>query len=215
MSSQFNYELDERQIRLMMQDAEANCNDTLWQKFESMSSVQSKPSVSISNFAPNVNLGISRSIIVPILFIVLIGGLSAVLFSFVDFKKKEAIHKEVPFVAIPEVSKATTPINKPVTKPKLLAKSVAIDTIQAITTNSVITQPSVTILKEIPKEDLKITNPTPKIDSSISTEKKKVNSTPITIVKKKKPKNVILPTINTSTTTNLNEGVAEPELELK
>ena len=46
-------------------------------------------------------------------------------------------------------------------------------------------------------------------------EKKKNNTIHSAVIKKKKPKNVVLPTINTSTTTNLNEGVAEPELELK
>ena len=215
MSSQFNYELDERQIRLMMQDAESSASDTLWQKFESMSAGQSKTSVNMSYLVPNVNLGISRSIIVPILFIVLIGGLSAVLFSFVDFKKKEAIQKEVPFVAVPEISVTPTQVKKPITKPKLAIKPVVIDTIQTAVINTVAAQPSVAIVKEQPKEDLKITHTNPKNDSATLIEKKKDNTIQSAVIKKKKPKTVVLPTINTSTTTNLNEGIAEPELELK
>ena len=90
MSSQFSYELDERQIRLMMQDAELDYNEAMWHKFDEMSVTQARTSANIGNYIPSVNFGISRSIIVPVIFIVLIGGLSAMLFSFVDFKKKEA-----------------------------------------------------------------------------------------------------------------------------
>ena len=96
MSSQFSYELDERQIRILMQDAETNYNEALWDKFESIEPTSGckSSSVQIGNYIPKFNLSISRSIIVPVLFIILIGGLSAMLFSFVDFKKKESIDKE-------------------------------------------------------------------------------------------------------------------------
>ena len=127
MSSQFSYELDERQIRLMMQNAELDYNEAMWHKFDGMSVTQAKYSSTIGNYIPTINFGISRSIIVPVIFIVLIGGLSAMLFSFVDFKKKEAIEKEIPYVAKAE------PVSQPEvsSKPIIKSKSVATPSIAA------------------------------------------------------------------------------------
>jgi hypothetical protein len=65
MSSQFSYELDERQIRLMMQDAELDYNEAMWHKFDEMSATQARTSSNIGNYIPSINFGISRSIIVP------------------------------------------------------------------------------------------------------------------------------------------------------
>ena len=114
MSSQFSYELDERQIRLMMQDAELDYNEAMWHKFDEMSFTQARTSSNIGNYIPTINFGISRSIIVPVIFIVLIGGLSAMLFSFVDFKKKEAMDKEIPYMAKIEPSKQPEVSSKPI-----------------------------------------------------------------------------------------------------
>ena len=66
MSSQFSYELDERKIRILMQNAEINYNEALWNKFDELAATQSKSNQKISNYFPKINFGISRSIIVPI-----------------------------------------------------------------------------------------------------------------------------------------------------
>ena len=110
MSNQFSYELDERQIRILMQDAKSEHNELMWNRLEEMSNLSAKASIDISSHLPKINLSISRSIIVPVIFIFLIGGLSAMLFSFVDFKKKEPTVKEIPLV---ENSKKQTEIKKP------------------------------------------------------------------------------------------------------
>lgn len=113
MNSQFSYELDERQIRILMQSAELNFTEAAWQRFESTEKIVSHSK--IVKFVPNINLNfsINRSIVIPIFFVSLIGGMSILLFSFVDFKKKPEVITEKPLV-IPEptVHKTTTAENK-------------------------------------------------------------------------------------------------------
>lgn len=216
MSSQFSYELDERQIRILMQDAELNYNEALWDKFDELATTQSKTSNNFSNYIPTINFGISRSIIVPILFIVLIGGLSAMLFSFVDFKKKESIEKEIPYVATIIDTKKPVTNTKPVIKPKQTASV-------AVKTNSIVAQSSITVTHStvialapiIKKEEpikVTITKPKEEIVSNIESKKETI-LVPAKKKKKRKMKPEELPTINTST--SLNDGANEPDLELK
>lgn len=215
MSSQFSYELDERKIRLMMQDSELEYNEAMWHKFDEMSLSQSKSVSQIGNYIPTINFGVSRSVIVPIIFVILIGGLSAMLFSFVDFKKKEAIEKEIPYVAKIEEVKKPAAIVKPIAKIKPVETSslnavTAIDTNNSLTTNlanvavsNVIKEESAAVIAVKPKE----------VILSPTTELKKETLTP---VKKKAPRKIkteVLPTIIAPL--HLNDGANEPELELK
>jgi len=207
MSSQFSYELDERQIRILMQDAELDYNEALWHKFDELATSRSKSSHNMGNYIPKINFSISRSIIVPVLFIVLIGGLSAMLFSFVDFKKKQSIEKEIPLVANSEKNNKPITITKTVARPKQTDKIIA-KTNSIVVTNSV----STIIIPEIKKEEpVKVAEVKQK-ELIVPTVITKKESTPAPIKKKRKIKTEVLPTINTST--NLNEDVTEPELEL-
>ena len=220
MSSQFSYELDERQIRVMMQDAELDCNEALWNKFELLEpglECKSSSTIKIDNYIPKFNFGISRSVIVPIIFIVLIGGLSAMLFSFVDFKKKEVIDKEIPLVANPEnfkkpeieVAKIVSPVEVKKTPDTVITTSVAIPSKVEEPLKTTPAEPEVKKLK--PEKVLELTNV--EVAKPIATESKK--ETIVQPIKKKKKKKVVaeeLPTIKA--TTNLNEGVSEPELDL-
>ncbi|MCD6019850.1 MAG: hypothetical protein K0S53_2971 [Bacteroidetes bacterium] len=220
MSSQFSYELDERQIRIMMQDAELEGNDALWSKFESLTGTDTKSSVSIGQLVPSFNLSISRSIVVPVLFVALIGGLSAMLFSFVDFKKKESIDKETPLVANPDNFEKQEVIVEKTEKPKE-NKVIPVVKDSALNTETsaaiVTTSPAVISIPEVKKEEpVKTTEEKPKEVAVSTIEPKK--ETPIRTEKKKRTRKVrseILPTINATTTTNLNEGATEPELDLK
>lgn len=215
MSNQFSYDLDERQIRILMQDAELDYNEALWLKFDELATSQSKSSHNIGNYIPNINFSISRSIVVPILFIVLIGGLSAMLFSFVDFKKKQSIDKEIHLVANSEKIKEPVIITKEIIKPKevIVVKTssfVNSNSVSAITVPEIKKETPVKVAEVKPKE---ITEVKPKeiIDPTVIIKKESV-PTPIK-KKKKRLKPQDLPIINTST--NLNEGVSEQELELK
>jgi hypothetical protein len=225
MSSQFSYELDERQIKILMQDAELDGHEALWSKFESLepSANCKTTSVQIGNYIPKFNVSISRSVIVPVLFIVLIGGLSAMLFSFVDFKKKETIDKEIPLVANPENFKkpevTTAKLVKPVEVKTAPIATVAVNT--ASMTNTP-TTPTVTV-SEPKKEEMAKTAPITSVSAAVIKEsdnakvvsKNMSTQTTPTVIKKKKKKVAAeeLPTIKA--VTNLNEGVSEPELDLK
>jgi hypothetical protein len=225
MSSQFSYELDERQIKILMQDAELDGHEALWDKFELLEPNANckTASVQIGNYIPKFNVSISRSVIVPILFIVLIGGLSAMLFSFVDFKKKETIDKEIPLVANPENFKkpeaTTAKLVKPVEVKTAPIATVALNTASVINTP---TTPAVTV-SEPKKEEMAKTPPITSVSAAVIKESEnakvvsKNTSTQAipTIIKKKKKKVAAeeLPTIKA--VTNLNEGVSEPELDLK
>lgn len=220
MSSQFSYELDERQIRLMMQDAELDYNEALWHKFDEMSVGQAKSVSQIVNFVPKINIGISRSVIVPIIFIILIGGLSAMLFGFVDFKKKEAIENEIPYVAkvvpvIKPVVKAKTVIKPKISEPAVL-KTVPTDTSNSVKINVTNSVALVPVVKK--DEPVKLVEPKTSVEpSKNSTLSQQADAkTVVTPHKRKSTKKVkteVLPTINASL--NLNEGANEPELELK
>jgi hypothetical protein len=219
MSSQFSYDLDERQIRIMMQDAEADGNEVLWTKFESMATLETKSPVNIGHLLPSFNLSISRSIIVPVLFVVLIGGLSAMLFSFIDFRKKELIDKEIPLVANPENYKKKEVFVDKTEKPKVAKVLPAITTAtlnREITAKVVPTTPSATPMEK--KVEQKIVPPVekPKTNVVISVEPKNSNQHKV-IPRKKSPKvkSEVLPTINATTITNLNDESSEPELDLK
>jgi len=47
MSSQFSYDLDERQIRILMQDGEAPHNEVMWQKFDQLAKSETKNTIQI------------------------------------------------------------------------------------------------------------------------------------------------------------------------
>jgi cytoskeletal protein RodZ len=217
MSNQFSYELDERQIRILMQDAESDYNESLWNKYESIEPTTSckSTSVQIGNYIPKFNLSISRSIIVPVLFIILIGGLSAMLFSFVDFKKKENIDKEIPLVANPENFKKPEVTTAKVIKPseaKINPAKTIVASTPTINTSPTATT-AITIAETKQPEPVKIVESTPKEKTQPTAEVKK-EAVPVVIKKKtkKKIKAEELPTIKA--VTNLNEGVNEPELDL-
>ncbi len=216
MSSQFSYELDERQIKILMQSGEVDYTETAWQRFDSNVSKEVISSTSISGFSPKLNFGISRSIVVPILFVGLIGGLSVLLFSFVDFKKKEEVATEVPLkITPPEVKKPEEN-----TKQAIVTKTTPVKTVK----DSVpVPTPSVqTVIKEpvTPVTETKKPEPAP-VKETITTAKVVSNpkpevKEPVVPHKKKKRRRMSseeLPSI--STPVNLSSGSSEPELELK
>lgn len=212
MSNQFSYELDERQIRILMQNAELEYDESAWQKFSAIPVVDHKQSLSV--VIPKINIGISRSVIVPIFFILMIGGLSALLFSFVDFKKKEEVVNEIPLTK-PTITKKIIPPAPVVSKPIVIV-TVAKDTV--VTTTAIKELPVVTKKTEqVPKTIEPITKSvTTEPVASIHKAQKEITQV---VSKKKKKRNrkqitEELPIIN-ARTTSLNEGSSEPELEIK
>lgn len=212
MSSQFNYELDERQIRILMQNTELTYDESAWRKFSSLPEEEHRQSLAV--MLPKISFGISRSVIVPVFFILMIGGLSSLLFSFVDFKKKEEVIKEIPYIKPVPNKKIITPkptISKPITIVTLTTEiAVPIETVALIPIDK-----SITNKKEEPTKNI-VETVVSKETIVSENERKNENSTIVTKKKKKRRKNITeeLPTIN-ATSTNLNEGVKEPELDIK
>lgn len=214
MSSQFSYELDERQIKILMQNSESDYNEAMWNRFESSLSASSKPS--IASYAPKVNISISRSVIIPTLFIGLIGGLSILLFSFVDFKKKDDVVTEKPLEISKPIAKPKPIISKPVQKAIVKANAVPVipvSTVAQTTTQS--NQKEVTA--SVPKEPLVIETPKTTIPDNNSVLAKKTNQNTTVVQpkpKRKRNKMVVEELQSISAPTNLSKS-EEPELELK
>ena len=208
MNSQFSYDLDERQLKILLQDAELEFSEEAWQKFEKLKPLESKST--FENILPKINICISRSIIVPIIFIVLIGGFSSLLFSFVDFKKKPEVITEIPMIVKPTIKpeiKSSVPIKKniPLVKDTISAiiSSVAIDTIKTKKENKLKIEEDIKLIENISKLN------------QIENERLEVNKPKEIVGKpKKKQKPLKLPTIKASTS-NLNGYNVEPELKLK
>ena len=216
MSNQFSYELDERQIRILMQNAELEYDESVWQKFSSIPVVDHKQS--ISAFIPKINIGISRSVIVPIFFILMIGGLSTLLFSFVDFKKKEEVVNEIPLTK-PTIHKNIITPAPIVTMPVVIA-TVAKDTaVISSTVNSAVKEQPLVMKKpeQVAKAIVEVNKPiSAEPIASIRKEQKEITQVVSKKKKKKKSKQITeeLPIIN-ARTTNSNEDTKEPELEIK
>jgi hypothetical protein len=210
MSNQFSYELDERQIKIMMQDVELEHCEQAWQKFDELSSVDRTNNMKFT--IPNIHFGISRSIVIPIFFIILIAGLSSILFSFVDFKKKPEVIKEIPYQA---PSKKNITVTKPIIAPVVKATILVADTVKPTSTllaSSSITTATTTVIS--PK-----TEPAPVVATTLKTNA--ITTTTVSLSNamqfKRKKKKVVAEEIQTITVPNinLNEGSTEPELELK
>lgn len=226
MSNQFSYELDERQIRIMLRDGEMENDPAAWNRYEQMAQPDAKPKQ--ASFSPRFNLSISRSVLVPLVFVVLIGGLSATLFSFVDFKKKEVkVSNAVPEQKKPETPavKQTQPATSVSNTPEKAAGTSA-ETITAAPTPTVqqpaLTQQAVQKTETKPAEAAPVKATTSRqavtaTSASPALTAATTNTNQQPIVKKKKQKKVVseeIPTINASST-NLNQESQEPELELR
>lgn len=231
MSNQFSYELDERQIRIMLRDGEAENDPAAWSRFEQLAQpdVKSKQ----ASLGPRFNISISRSVLVPAIFVALIGGLSATLFSFVDFKKKDikvtknTLKPENPntpanitqavktpdatpekSVSVPAEKIAATPT--PTVQQPTLVQTETTTPAQKTETRPAETAPAKTVIAPVITAS-RASAPTLS-GSAVSN-----STTQQAVLKKRKQKKVVseeIPTINTSST-NLNQESQEPELELR
>jgi hypothetical protein len=136
------------------------------------------------------------------------------LFSFVDFKKKESIEKEIPYIAKVEPVKQPKAKVKTIIKPQPVETKLAQVDTTTKTTPAISTASAAVIMPPVKKaaEPVKIADAKPQQVFASTEGEKKI--TPVVVRKKKtKVKIEVLPTITAPT--NLNEGNAEPELELK
>src|SRR4051812_41054745 len=86
MSSHFNYEIDERNLRVRLKDMKIPHKEEAWLQFE-MYSDGAKSSFKTSSL-PRFQLNINRSVVLPVVFGVVIIAFSLLLFNFVSIKNK-------------------------------------------------------------------------------------------------------------------------------
>lgn len=198
MSSQFNYEIDENQIKALLNNAKAAYTEDAWLKFAELDQSRDKKISHYNSGSKSFNLKVSQSVLLPIVFVVLIGGLSAMLFSFIDFKKKETVVEEVPYTVTNVVNNTpkteVTPITTPVKKDTVLVQKTDSVLLQTENTHNqvaslenkevkpeTVTEKQQPIKEEVKKEEVVSKKPTE--------IRKKLN-------KKKVKTEDVLPTIN-------------------
>lgn len=147
MSRHFNYEIDERRVKDLLQGNSMSFSEDVWNDFLQ----KTKPIEKVSKLPSfKVNLAINRSVILTTTFIVLIGSFTLVIAKFVDFsstKSNTEIVREVK--PDPNYKLATAiPIKKEVSKPtstiavvtNTLATSIPSIAIPTSTTNYIANQ---------------------------------------------------------------------------
>lgn len=213
MSRQFNYELDENQIKSLMLNSELEFNESLWEKFEHITNTKRNTHLNFSKYFQKIDLNINKTIVLFLAFVALISGFSSMLFTLVDFKKTSNNGNNDPLMAdYREIEKKHEPIYEETENTKKGVKSV-------IKANVSIIKDSVNLKDESQKLDSVISMPdiTPNVQP-IEEKVVKDDITKETISKPSKKrrktnmKSEELPIIKT--VTNLNEGLIEPELDL-
>jgi hypothetical protein len=133
--NQFNYELDERNLRLQLKDLEVPVREDAWQKFEAFSGIQPRMRMK-RQF--NFQVVMNRNVILPVIFGGIIILFSFLLFNFISIKdhkadnnKPEANQKaELSAASVMPVSETKTevkadlnsqPLSQPVNEPTQIA----------------------------------------------------------------------------------------------
>jgi hypothetical protein len=223
MSSLYNYELDERHIRLVMLDSEIEVSESDWERFEASRNKNSGHK-SFQSFMPSFEFSIPKNVLYPSLFVVIIFGLSAMLYSFVDFKKtKSSQHSDLTnassVINNASLQKASQYTNHPA-KNSIVQKAAPIvkaDTAQKHSSSQVATiQASVPILANVTEQKTaqgKVETPQLKENEHKAKVEVVAEQKPKPKSRKKKIIYEELPSINTSS--KIIETTNEPELDLK
>ena len=84
MSRHFNYELDERRIKILLKENSMPYSDDVWNAYLE----RTKPIVKTNkfqSFKPNVSFAINKSVLLTGVFVILIGSFTLLIAKFVDF----------------------------------------------------------------------------------------------------------------------------------
>jgi hypothetical protein len=85
MSNIFNYEIDERNLRIQLRSMEVPMKEEAWQKFEAFSA--GHPFKTQKTKMINLQLHMSRNVVLPVVFAIVICFFSVLLFNFISIKK--------------------------------------------------------------------------------------------------------------------------------
>lgn len=154
MSSHFNYEIDERNVRNQLKDLEMPFKEEAWYSYEAYA--KQFQSTHKSQLLPNFNFALNRNVVLPVVFGAIIVLFSFLLFNFINIKNTKTEKKEVvetkPAVTSISVEKKAPALKKEF-KVIEVKKEVAPATASTATSNSVaavITSTVNTIAKTTP-----------------------------------------------------------------
>ena len=154
MSSHFNYEIDERNVRNQLKALEMPFKEEAWYSYEAYA--KQFQSTHKSQLLPNFNFALNRNVVLPVVFGAIIVLFSFLLFNFINIKNTKTEKKEVvetkPSVTSISVEKKA-PAQKKEIKVIEVKKEVAPTTVSTAHSNSVaafITSTVNTIAKTTP-----------------------------------------------------------------
>ena len=84
MSRHFNYELDERRIKILLKENSMPYSDDVWNNYLEKTVPLTKVN-KLQGFKPNVSFAINKSVLLTGIFIILIGSFTFLIAKFVDF----------------------------------------------------------------------------------------------------------------------------------
>jgi len=224
MSRHFNYELDERRIKILLKENNMPYSDDVWNEFLATTKPINKVN-KLPNFKP-ISFAINKTVFLTAIFIVLIGSFTLLIAKYVDFGSAQS-NKTTEREVIPEPEnfkpKKITPATPVKKEPTASAATVSVapvtTTIAAITPSL---PPQTTTIQQIAATTKTYTPQTPiyvpKMKQDTGTTGNK-DTTGVTqnqnnkLLKKKKKQAETLE--SKPLTTELPTTAEEPELELK
>ncbi len=140
MSSHFNYEIDERNMRNQLKAMEMPVKDEAWHSYEAYSKQFQQNNK--TQLLPNFNFALNRTVVLPVVFGAIIVLFSFLLFNFINIKntkteKKEVVEIKPTVTSIPVENKA--PASKKEIKVIEVKKEIAPATASTATSNSIAT----------------------------------------------------------------------------
>jgi hypothetical protein len=93
MSSHFNYEIDERNVRNQLKAIEMPFKEEAWYSYEAYA--KQVQSTHKSQLLPNFNFALNRNVVLPVVFGAIIVLFSFLLFNFINIKNTKTEKKEV------------------------------------------------------------------------------------------------------------------------
>jgi hypothetical protein len=93
MSSHFNYEIDERNVRNQLKALEMPFKEEAWYSYEAYA--KQVQSTHKSQLLPNFNFALNRNVVLPVVFGAIIVLFSFLLFNFINIKNTKTEKKEV------------------------------------------------------------------------------------------------------------------------
>lgn len=143
MSSHFNYEIEERNMRSQLKELELSFKEEAWLNYEEYA--KQFQSVHKTQLIPNFNFALNRTLILPIVFGGIIILFSFLLFNFINIKntktKQEVTEVKAPVTTVKPKPQPKKQIIVPVKKEEVSTQENALATTSMVATNTLATMP--------------------------------------------------------------------------